>query len=241
MERFARFVYFTAVGGICGWAFFTGTPALASLSASPIPAIVVRQDVHPEDKGVKFNQVALAHYKSGQRSQALRLWKSHAEEGNPEAQFILGVFYYRGNAGLGKDIIESVSWYRKAAEQGHMNAQYNLGILYATGNGLVLDPAVAIQWWRMAAVQGHVEAQFNLGLFYSEGTGVSPDPVEAVKWWGLAAERGLAAAQFNLGLMYMKGEGIDENPDEAIRLWRLSANQGFTQAITLLKVLQLDP
>ena len=56
----------------------------------------------------------------------------------------------------------------------------------------------------------------------------------------MAAKQGLAAAQFNLGLMYMKGEGIDENQDEAVRLWRLSANQGFTQAITVLKVLQLD-
>ncbi len=241
MDGFARLGYVTAVGGISLWALFAGTPAQAGFSASPFPVIELRQDVRPVDKGVKFNQVALAHYNSGKRSEAVRLWKSHAEAGNPEAQFILGVLYYRGNAGLGKDIIESVHWYRKAAEQGHMNAQYNLGILYATGNGLVLDPAVAIQWWRMAAVQGHVEAQFNLGLFYSEGTGVSPDPVEAVKWWGLAAEQGLAAAQFNLGLMYMKGEGIDENPDEAIRLWRLSANQGFTQAITLLKVLQLDP
>jgi TPR repeat protein len=41
--------------------------------------------------------------------------------------------------------------------------------------------------------------------------------------------------------MYMKGDGVDENQDEAVRLWRMSADQGFNQAITVLKVLQLNP
>jgi len=241
LERNARFGRVMAVGGAIGfWVLLTGTPAQAAVSESAFPAIQLRQEVRPQEKAISTNQVAVAQYNTGQRSEAVRMWQTHAEKGDSEAQFTLGVLYNRGDGGLAKDMIEAVHWYRKAAEQGHVIAQYNMGILCATGNGLARDTGAAIDWWRMAALQGHAEAQFNLGLYYAEGTGVNPNPSEAVKWWDLAAKQGLAAAQFNLGLMYMKGEGIDENPDEAVKLWRLSANQGFTQAITVLKALHLE-
>lgn len=228
-------------GGLIGlFALLTGVTANAALSAPGFPGIEVRQEVRSEDKVIRTDQVAIAAYNAGHRTEAVRMWHEHAEKGEAEAQFTLGMLYNRGDGGLAKDMIEAVHWYRKAAEQGHVTAQYNMGILCATGSGLARDLAAAVEWWRMAALQGHAEAQFNLGLFYAEGTGVAPNPSEAVKWWGMAANQGLAAAQFNLGLMYMKGEGIDENQDEAVRLWRLSANQGFSQAITLLKVLNLN-
>lgn len=240
-ERNMRFGRVMVVGGVIGfWVLLTGTPAQAALSESAFPAIQLRQDAGPQEKTIGSNQVAIARYNTGQRSETARMRQTHAEKGDAEAQFTLAVLYNRGDGGLAKDMIEAVHWYRKAAEQGHVIAQYNMGILCATGNGLARDPGAAVEWWRMAAMQGHAEAQFNLGLFYAEGTGVNQDPSEAVKWWGMAAKQGLAAAQFNLGLMYMKGEGIDENQEEAVRLWRLSANQGFTQAITVLKVLLLD-
>lgn len=241
LERNARFGRVMAVGGAIGfWVLLTGAPAQAAVSESAFPVIQYRHEARPQEKSINTNQVAVAQYRTGQRSEAVRMWQTHAEKGDAEAQFTLGVLYNRGDGGLAKDMIEAVHWYRKAAEQGHVIAQYNMGILCATGNGLARDIGAAIDWWRMAALQGHAEAQFNLGLFYAEGTGVNPDPSEAVRWWSLAAKQGLAAAQFNLGLMYMKGEGIDENQDEAVKLWRLSANQGFTQAITVLKALHLE-
>ena len=240
-ERNTSFGRVVAVGGVIGfWILLTGTPAQAAVSESAFPVIQMDQELRPQEKAISSNQVAVVQYNTGQRSEAVRMWQTHAEKGDAEAQFTLGVLYNRGDGGLAKDMIEAVHWYRKSAEQGHVIAQYNMGILCATGTGLTRDLNAAIDWWRMAALQGHAEAQFNLGLYYAEGTGVNPDPSEAVRWWGMAAKQGLAAAQFNLGLMYMKGEGIDENQDEAVKLWRLSANQGFTQAITVLKVLQLD-
>lgn len=239
-ERNTRFGRVMAVGGVIGfWVLLAGTPSQAAVSESAFPVIQVGQELRPHEKAISSNHVAVVQYNTGQRTEAVRLWQSHADKGDSEAQFTLGVLYNRGDGGLAKDMIEAIYWYRKAAEQGHVVAQYNMGILCATGNGLARDTRAAIDWWRMAALQGHAEAQFNLGMFYAEGTGVNPDPSEAVKWWSLAAKQGLAAAQFNLGLMYMKGEGIDENQEEAVKLWRLSANQGFTQAITVLKALHL--
>ncbi len=240
-ERNTRFARGMAIGGVIGfWVLLTGTPAQAAVSESAFLAIQLRQEIRSQEKAISSNQVAVVQYNAEHRAETVRMWQTHAEKGDTEAQFTLAVLYNRGDGGLAKDMIEAVHWYRKAAEQGHVIAQYNMGIFCATGNGLARDSGTAAEWWRMAAMQGHAEAQFNLGLFYAEGTGVNQDPSEAVKWWGMAAKQGLAAAQFNLGLMYMKGEGIGENHDEAVRLWRLSANQGFTQAITVLKVLLLD-
>lgn len=241
-ERNACFARARVAGAVLGLVSMLCNASLsAALSESAFPAIQIRAETHPTEHPIASNQVALVQYNSGHRSEAVKAWQSLAEQGDSEAQFTLAVLYNRGDGGVAKDMIEAVRWYRKAAEQGHVIGQYNLGVLYATGTGVTRDLNAAAQWWRMAALQGHSEAQFNLGLYYAEGTGVKPDPAEAVKWWAMAAKQGYAAAQFNLGLMYMKGEGVDENQDEAVRLWRMSADQGFNQAITVLKVLHLNP
>lgn len=227
-------------GAISIVVLLAATPVAAAVSGSGFSAVPPGHDVRPEANPVSSDQLALARFNTGHRSEAVSQWQTQAERGDAAAQFTLAVLYNRGDGGVARDMIQAARWYRKAAEQGHAVAQYNLGILHATGHGVPHDVVVAIEWWRLAAMQGHAEAQFNLGLLYAEGTGVSPSPAEAVKWWSMAAEQGLAAAQFNLGLMYMKGEGIDENHDEALRLWRLSADQGFNQAISLLEALSLD-
>ena len=57
--------------------------------------------------------------------------------------------------GVAKDVVEAVSWYRKAAEQGEALAQYNLGRMFQYGLGVSMNRAEAINWYRKAAEQGH--------------------------------------------------------------------------------------
>ena len=56
--------------------------------------------------------------------------KAAAEQGNPEAQFLLGLQYKVGD-GIEKDRVEAVKWLRKSAESGYAEAQYALGDFYA--------------------------------------------------------------------------------------------------------------
>ena len=125
-----------------------------------------------------------------------------AEQGDPEAQYILG-----GN-GEGVLDAEAARWYHLAAEQGHAEAQYILGLMYGSGRGVLKDEAEAVRWYRLAAEQGHATAQQNLGRMYHNGRGVSKDDVEAARWFRLAAEQGLATAQLALGSMYATGSGV---------------------------------
>ena len=73
---------------------------------------------------------------------AIRGFRVHAEQGDAEAQFSLGVMYATGE-GIFKDDAEAVRWYRLAAKQGHASAQFNLGVRYANGAGVPEDDAEA--------------------------------------------------------------------------------------------------
>ncbi|WP_439239164.1 tetratricopeptide repeat protein [Lonepinella sp. BR2919] len=61
-----------------------------------------------------------------------------ANEGYPEAQWLLGYMYKTGD-GLSQNYAQAVKWYRKAAEQGHRNAWIDLGTMYASGQGVSQD------------------------------------------------------------------------------------------------------
>ena len=58
-----------------------------------------------------------------------------AEEGNPAAQFNLGLAYLKGD-GVMTDDTEAIKWLRKAAESHESHAENLLGILYDQGNGV---------------------------------------------------------------------------------------------------------
>ncbi|MEG3619237.1 tetratricopeptide repeat protein [Magnetovibrio sp. PR-2] len=74
----------------------------------------------------------------GERSQvkALENYRKAADQGVPEAEFAMGLFYQHGKAFLQKNPDTAVDWYTKAARQGSAAAMYNLGMMYATGEAV---------------------------------------------------------------------------------------------------------
>ena len=156
-----------------------------------------------------------------------------AEQGNAEAQILMGFAYYWGK-GVAKDDREAVRWYRMAAEQGEAYAQYNLGISYANGRGVAKDDREAVRWYRMAAEQRDAGAQFILGNSYANGEGVAKDDREAVRWFRMAADLGHAKAQYNLGISYANGRGVAKDDREAVRWHRMAAEQGDAEAQFIL-------
>lgn len=46
-----------------------------------------------------------------------------AYQGDADAQYTLGIYYYNGTIGLEKNLRKSVEWFKKAAAQGHSDAQ----------------------------------------------------------------------------------------------------------------------
>ncbi len=117
------------------------------------------------------------------------LLKPLADQGNADAQAILGFMYYTGK-GVPQNYVQAVKWYRLAADQGYARAQTNLGFMYDSGQGVPRDYVQAVKWYRLAADQGNARAQTNLGVMYRNGQGVPRDYVLAYMWSNLGAAGG---------------------------------------------------
>ncbi|BBF13007.1 hypothetical protein NTHiID20_04930 [Haemophilus influenzae] len=80
-----------------------------------------------------------------------------AEQGNAQAQLMLGSMYANG-LGVKQDDVEAVKWYRKAADQGVANAQAMLGFLYFLGKrGVQVNKSLAKEWFGKACDNGYQE------------------------------------------------------------------------------------
>ena len=121
------------------------------------------------------------------------------EQGNVDAQRLLGVMYARGK-GVAQDDKQAAAWYRKAAEQGDANAQGRLGGMYFHGRGVAQDDKQAVAWTRKAAEQGNVGAQGLLGEMYFNGRGVAQDYKLAYVWSSVSAANGHVEAATNRDL-----------------------------------------
>ena len=122
---------------------------------------------------------------------ALSEWRPLAEQGNAEAQNMLG-YMYRYGEGLPQDFELARQWYRRAADLGNATAQNNLGAMYRQGLGIPKDYHEAFRWFFRAAEQGNGGAQNHVGLMYYKGEGITKDLVQAYMWAYLAAQQGLA-------------------------------------------------
>lgn len=73
-----------------------------------------------------------AAYLRGDIDTALSLWTPLAEQGNAEAQYMLGLIYFNGRY-VQKDDDVAEQWLALAAAQGNTNAEMLLGVLVPSG------------------------------------------------------------------------------------------------------------
>ena len=155
----------------------------------------------------------------------MKWYRKAAEQGDADAQYYLGLCYYRGE-GIKQNYEDAVKWYRKAADQGNANAQYRLGYCYEHGEGVPLDYEEAVKWYRKAAEQGYGDAQYKLGFCYEN----TLEYDEAVEWYRKAAEQGNVDSQYSLGYCYEFGTGVTQNLTESVKWYRKAAEQGLADA-----------
>ena len=69
-----------------------------------------------------------------------------AMQGDADAQYKLGLCYYKG-WGVVQNSIEAVGWLKKSAEQGYAKAQASLGWCYDNGEGVAKNHTEAVKWY----------------------------------------------------------------------------------------------
>ncbi len=107
-----------------------------------------------------YDEAFLA-YEKGDFNTAFGEFSALANQGNPLAQYNLGVMYEFGQ-GIAANDSQAVAWYRRAADQGDADAQHALGLMYEDGNGVARNDTLAAKWYRRAARQGIAEARTAL-------------------------------------------------------------------------------
>lgn len=116
---------------------------------------------------------------------ALKELPALAEQGNADAQLILGKMYMMGQ-GVPKDSEQAFKWLKAAAMKGNADAQFFLGSMYLLPQK---DIGEGLQWLRLSAEQGMQDAQYLLGKAYMQGPKELPrDPVQGGMWLRLAAK-----------------------------------------------------
>jgi len=78
--------------------------------------------------------------------------RTMAEQGDAEAQFVLGTMY-RDGQGVEKDLEETLKWWERAAELGNVDAQFALGNIYSGGFGVTRDYVQSYMWFDITAAQ----------------------------------------------------------------------------------------
>ena len=123
-------------------------------------------------------------YQQKDYAAALKDSRALAEQGNANAQVLLGRMYLMGQ-GVLKDPDTAVKWFRAAAVQGNSEGEFLLGSMYLLPRS---DVAEGLKWMRLSAEQGNQDAQLLLGKAYMEGAPELPrDPVQAEMWLRLSA------------------------------------------------------
>ena len=99
-------------------------------------------------------QAGLDAFQKGDYVGAAKEWRPLAEQGDPVAQYNLGLLYLDGH-GVPQSTVEAASWFKRAAEQDNSQAQHNLGAMYGSGQGVKRDYVQAYKWLNLCSAKGN--------------------------------------------------------------------------------------
>ncbi|MBQ9260201.1 MAG: sel1 repeat family protein [Neisseriaceae bacterium] len=117
-----------------------------------------------------------------------------AQQGDPNAQAILGTMYKKG-WGVERNDSQAYEWLEKSARQGNKMAQNNLAGLYTRDNTQNNDEQALRLFQQSAKDRNDVASNYNLGLMYENGYGTAVDLKKAEYHFSKAAARGHKRSQ----------------------------------------------
>jgi len=97
------------------------------------------------------------------RTDAVKWYRKRAMQGDPEAQYSLGLSYYHGQ-GVAQSYEEASVWYLRAARQGEAKAQYRLGMMYYNGQFVQQNGIEAWRWLYLASQARVADATKSLEM-----------------------------------------------------------------------------
>lgn len=182
-----------------------------------------------------LSQVQLA-VKTHDFTDAVRVCRNHAVEGDLQAVYFLGVMSERGD-GLPINYAKAAEYYAAAAHGGLPDAMNALGILAEFGRGIPQNDLQATRLFHAAALKGVPEAHYNLAaLMIKQDIAlhhlmkpeddlkapqvlVSSKAPKIMEHLRLAAEQNIVEAQYALGFYLEHGVEDSTYKDEDAIFW----------------------
>lgn len=147
-----------------------------------------------------------------------------AEQGNAQAQFVLGNMYENGKV-CEKDIDKAIYWYKKSLANGNKRVTPHLALAhhsakqYSEAYPLFLSVAQSPSEEEIKdGMYGW--SSFFVGHYKLNGWSVPKDEEGAIEWYEKAKENGMLAAYMTLGECYLKGIGTTKDPQKTFCLYK---------------------
>lgn len=163
------------------------------------------------------------------KGKAYYLYKSEAESGKADAQYMVGEYYWNGYAAVRKDMNSAFGWYYKAAEQKQPQALVKAGVCCLFGYGTEIDYGKAFSFLKSADDLGEESGAYYLGLCYEAGLGTEPSAKKAFELYSLS-EGSNDKSRFKMATCYRHGIGVQKDVDKATDILLKLARSGFVLA-----------
>ena len=164
----------------------------------------------------------------GERDKAVEELKQIADQGDPHAQYLMGLLYRDGGL-LVPDAEQAKRWLELSARK-LPDAQYALGKLYLSDDPDIHDPAKGLYWLQQAADNGNEYAAYRLGKEYLTGENISKNAAQAAMYLRQSAAQANPYAQYLLGKLCLMGEGVPMDKGEAQYWFSVADRNGHAYA-----------
>jgi SEL1 protein len=126
--------------------------------------------------------------------QAVGLLEHAADEGNPDAIYILAEMNFHGNFTHPRNYTEAFKRYQELATlNGNSSAQHMIGFMYATGIGGAVqqDQAKAMLYYTFAAEAGNIRSEMAIAYRHHTGISTPRNCEEAVHYYRKVADKAM--------------------------------------------------
>jgi hypothetical protein len=140
-------------------------------------------------------EAAAIEFPKGDYAKALQAIQPAANQGDKDAQSVLGIMYALGR-GVPANEETAISWWKKAGNVGQ--GEYGAALVLIQGKPDPANEAAAMRWFQKSAQNGYWPSEMMTGTMFLNGRGAAKSPDQARYWYGKAADRGVSAAQIAL-------------------------------------------
>lgn len=205
-------------------------------------------------------KAGLAAFDQKDYAAAVKSFRAGAEQGNVEAQLMLGHCLLKG-LGVRKNVTDAMKWMKKAADSGNQYAEASYGTLLIE----IGDPETAAEYLKKSAEQGDLCGQLMLGAIElrDEATAekgfasllklasLPPTDETSIMDHTMKTELGVSfdrdvsfrnamicTAQHGVGGAYALGKGVKQDTTEGLKWLRKAAEGGMIEAKELAAMLE---